>query len=277
MSTSIHQDKIKPGAMQTLNRNGVNLAYHEAGSGAPPVLLVHGFCGDHTHLAPQFDYFRQNHRVIAIDRRGHGQSDKPEQVYTIEGFADDLAWLCRELGIYKPVVIIHSMGAIGLELAARFPDLPAAIVLLDTPFLPPPEAQAGFQQLLAGLRSPAYQETLRQVADQLAFLPTDDQERKAQIIEAMSALPQQVMVSTWENFLAHNTEAAAAACQVPVLHIGSVFPANLGRLRELCPQLVTGQTVGAGHFHQLETPQQVNAMIDRFLTLSLNGRDRCVR
>jgi pimeloyl-ACP methyl ester carboxylesterase len=260
--------------MQILNRNGVNLAYREAGSGAPPLLLVHGFCGDHTHLAPQFDYFRRNHRVVAVDRRGHGQSDKPEQNYTIEGFADDLAWLCREVGLYKPVVVVHSMGAIGLELAARFSDLPAAIILLDTPFSPPPELQAGFEQLLAGLRSPTYQETLRQVADQIIFLPTDGQKRKAQIVEAMGTLPQQVIVSTWENFLAHNTEAAAAACKVPLLHIGSVFPANLARLRELCPQLITGQTVGAGHFHQLEIPEQVNAMIERFLMVTLNGRDR---
>jgi pimeloyl-ACP methyl ester carboxylesterase len=260
--------------MQTLNRDGVNLAYQEAGRGAPPLLLVHGFCGNHTQFAPQFDYFRRYHRVIAVDRRGHGQSDKPEQAYTIEGFADDLAWLCRELGVYKPVVVVHSMGAIGLELAARFPDLPAALVLLDTPFSPPPEVWTGFRQLLDGLRSPAYREVLGQIADQLVFLPTDDQQRKARIVESMGALPQHVIVSTWENFLAHDTETAAAACQVPVLHLSSVFPASLARLRELCPHLVTGQTVGAGHFHQLETPEQVNAMIDRFLTVSLNGRGR---
>lgn len=260
--------------MQTLNRDGVNLAYREAGSGAPPLLLVHGFCGDNTHLSPQFDYFRRNHRVVAVDRRGHGHSDKPEQAYTIEGFADDLAWLCRELGLYKPVVVVHSMGAIGLELAARFPDLPAAVILLDVPFSPPPEMQAGFQQLLAGLRSAAYREVLRQTADNLIFLPTDNQQQKVSLVAAMANVPQQVMVSTWENFLAHNTEAAAAKCRVPVLHLHSIFPANLARLRELCPQLVTGQTVGAGHFLQLEVPEQVNAMIDRFLKISLNGREK---
>lgn len=260
--------------MQSLNRDGVNLAYQETGSGAAPILLVHGFCGNHTHLAPQLDYFRRNHRVVAVDRRGHGESDKPEQAYTIEGFADDLAWLCRELGVYKPIVVVHSMGAIGLELAARFPDLPAAVVLLDTPFAPPAEVQAGFQQILGGLRSAAYREVLRQVADQLIFLPTDDQKRKAWIVDAMCAVPQHVVVSSWEHFLAHDTEAAARACNVPLLHIGGVFPANLAYLRELCPQLLTGQTVGAGHFHQLETPEQVNAMIDRFLTVTLDRRDR---
>jgi hypothetical protein len=40
----------------------------------------------------------------------------------------------------------------------------------------------------------------------------------------------------------------------------------VARFRQLCPQLVTAQTIGSGHFHQLEVPDQVNAMIERFLT-----------
>lgn len=255
--------------MQKLNYNGVMLAYEEAGRGAPPMLFVHGFGGDHSHFAPQFDYFRRSHRVVAVDRRGHGQSDKPEQAYTIAAFADDLAWLCAELGLYKPVVVVHSMGAIGLELAARYPDLPAALVILDAPILPPPPVIDNFRQILEGLRSPAYREVLRQIAEAIVFVPTDNQERKAQITESMCAMPQHVLVSTWEYFLAHDTEAAARACKVPSLYIGGVFPANLARFKELCPQLVTGQTVGSGHFHQLEAPGQVNAMIERFLAVSL--------
>jgi pimeloyl-ACP methyl ester carboxylesterase len=41
------------------------------------------------------------------------------------------------------------------------------------------------------------------------------------------------------------------------------------RLREIKPDLEVGITVGAGHFHHLEVPEQVNAMIERFLTVSL--------
>ena len=42
---------------------------------------------------------------------------------------------------------------------------------------------------------------------------------------------------------------------------------NAHRLLEIKPDLTFGITVGAGHFHQLEVPDQVNAMIDRFLAL----------
>ncbi len=44
------------------------------------------------------------------------------------------------------------------------------------------------------------------------------------------------------------------------------------RLLELCPWLLTGKTVGSGHFCQLEVPEQVNTMIECFLTVALRAR-----
>jgi hypothetical protein len=43
-------------------------------------------------------------------------------------------------------------------------------------------------------------------------------------------------------------------------------------LRELCPQLVTAKTLLAGHFNTLEVADQVNAMIERFLSVGLTTR-----
>src|SRR5262245_13188646 len=124
--------------MRSISRDGVALCYEEAAGDGPPVLLVHGWCCDHSHFAPQFDHFAaMGHHVLAVDLRGHGQSDKPHQDYTMLGFADDLAWLCRELDLVKPLVIGHSMGGIAtFELAGRFPDLPSAIVLVDSSVAP---------------------------------------------------------------------------------------------------------------------------------------------
>jgi pimeloyl-ACP methyl ester carboxylesterase len=60
------------------------------------------------------------HRVIAADLCGHGASDAPSRKYTVAEFADDLAWLCAELNVQRPVVVGHSMGGvIALELAAN--------------------------------------------------------------------------------------------------------------------------------------------------------------
>ncbi len=256
--------------MEQLKRDGIALFYEEAGKGAPPILLIHGLAGDHTFMTPQFEHFRRNHRVVSVDLRGHGQSDKPQQDYTIAEFADDLAWLCRELGIYKPVLIGHSLGGmIALDLAARYPDVPAAIVALDATILPPAGTDAFLQPVTQGLRTPAYREVLRQFME-FNFAPTDDPQRKARLLDQMTSAPQHVVASAWEGMFAWDSAAAAAACKAPVLYIDSGTPnADLLRFRELCPQLVIGKVMGSGHFLELEVPEQVNAMIDRFLAITL--------
>ena len=65
--------------------------------------------------------------------------------------------------------------------------------------------------------------------------------------------------------LAFDGEAAAKACRVPALFINAGGIADTARFSSLCPQLLVEETKGAGHFHQLEVPKQINAMLDRFL------------
>ena len=257
--------------MPTLRRDGVNLAYDEAGSGAPPLLLVHGWTHDRGYLQPQLDYFSPRHRVVAVDLRGHGESDKPKQTYSIRSFADDLAWLIREVVLYRPVVVAHSMGgAIGLDLAGRYPDLTSAAVLLDPAIFIPASVQEALAPTTAGLRSADYRRVQQELVATISFLPTDDPSRKAQIIEAMSSSPQHVMAGCWEAMLNYDAAPAAAACSVPILCILAAHPiADVAQFHAACPQLITGQTVGAGHYHQLEVPEQINAMIARFIATSV--------
>jgi hypothetical protein len=60
----------------------------------------------------------------------------------------------------------------------------------------------------------------------------------------------------------------AAEVAVPALFIASSLPwLNPQRVHEVCPTWFVGRTVGAGHFHHLLVPDQVNAMIERFLAL----------
>jgi pimeloyl-ACP methyl ester carboxylesterase len=256
-----------------LVRDGVALAYDEVGSGSPPVLFVHGWACDRTYFAPQVAHFGRAHRTLAVDLRGHGESDKPRQDYTMADFADDLAWLCGQLEAEKPIVVGHSMGGtVALVLAARHPALPGAIVLLDMPtaLLAGPLAAADpRRQTIEALRGPAYREVARQYAEAM-FLPTDDRPRRAWIVERMTAAPQHVLASAFEQAWACDLAAAAAACTVPALYIQADGQRGreLERFGQLCPQLAIGRTVGAGHFHQLEVPGQVNAMIERFLAVA---------
>jgi pimeloyl-ACP methyl ester carboxylesterase len=89
----------------------LKLYYEQAGSGDPPLVFIHGWCCDHTFFQPQFDHFKATHGVTALDLRGCGRSGQPRDGYDFHTFADDVAWLCGDLGIIRPVVIGHSMGA----------------------------------------------------------------------------------------------------------------------------------------------------------------------
>ena len=72
---------------------------------------------------------------------------------------------------------------------------------------------------------------------------------------------------------AFDSQAILRECDVPILTIGSAAPPNTSKfLLETNPAMMIGQTVGAGHFHQLEVPEQVNLMIERFLTIMPNHR-----
>jgi predicted esterase len=115
--------------MPSLRReDGVALFYEEAQGDDPPVLLIHGIGCDHTTFAPQFEHFaRIGHRVVAVDLRGHGKSDKPHQSYTMQLFTDDLAWMCEQLGLQKPLLVNASNASTSTVRHHRLPaNLPPA-------------------------------------------------------------------------------------------------------------------------------------------------------
>jgi pimeloyl-ACP methyl ester carboxylesterase len=257
--------------MPIADRQGAAVFYEEAGSGDPPLVLVHGV-GIHEHLTPQLKHFSLRHRVIAPDLPGYGKSDMPDREYTVAAFADDIAWLCDELELQHPVIVGHSMaGAIAVEVAAARPELPSAIVLLDpipiTPVLEFRERMGPFVQALHG---PGFREAVRGFAEGRMFRPTDNPDLRARIIGEMCAVPQQVVAATLTSAMTWNGEQVASQVQVPVLLIqaGDGIPADMARTRQVVPQLELGRTVGAGHFAHLIVADQVNAMIERFLAVS---------
>lgn len=259
--------------MPYLHRDGTALYYEWDDGNAPPVVMLHGWCCDLSFLAPQREHLASaGHAILSLDLRGHGRSDAPEQPYPISTFSDDVVWTCSKLGLAKPVFLGHSMGGIvAYDIAARWPDLAAGIVMIDSAVARPAAAQDLMGQITEQLSGPDYRDELRRLMTTAFFLESDDAARRAQILQAMTAAPQHVMVAAYLGLGAFDPAVGQVPVMSPSLYIAADEPSprsDMTRLRQLIPDLMVGQTVGSGHFCQLEVPGQVNAMIDRFLALT---------
>lgn len=247
--------------------HATGLAFDDTGGDGPPVVLLHGWCCDRTALAPQRAAFAARHRVISVDLPGHGASAGGARDYGFAAQAAEVAALCTRLALAPAVLIGHSMGgSVAIELAANHPALVRAVVALDNSILPTPAMRQAWTDLLARLDDDDYQDAARAAFERIYFLPFDDPSRRAALVAAMSAAPLATMRGALQGIIAWDGARAVAALRAPLLYISSSAPhCDLVRVAELCPRLITAQVAAAGHFIQLEVPEQVNAMIERFL------------
>jgi pimeloyl-ACP methyl ester carboxylesterase len=114
--------------------HGIRLHYTRTGGAKPPIVLAHGFTDDGLCWTPVAQALAPDYDVIMVDARGHGQSQAPEDGYGPAEQAADLAGAITALGLRRPALLGHSMGAgTALVLAGSYPDLPRAILLEDPP------------------------------------------------------------------------------------------------------------------------------------------------
>jgi len=255
---------------ETLSVAGLRLAYDAAGAGDPPMIFIHGWCCDRSYFAPQFEHFASGHAVVAMDLRGHGESGRPAARpggYAMDVMADDVLSLAAAAGCDRPVLVGHSMGAlIGLSCAARAGVI-RALVMVDPAPITNEKAKRFFRESVAAVAADD-NGSWRTTFVEGMFLPTDAA-RRAAIIEQMTRTPPAISAEVMRVMGEFDGAGALAQATVPVLSIGSAVPSNASTdLRRLCPAITVGQTVGSAHFNQLEVPDQVNAMIERFLAVN---------
>jgi pimeloyl-ACP methyl ester carboxylesterase len=115
-----------------LDRDGVHLGGVDFGGDGPAALLLHGLAGHAGEWTATARWLTGRCRVVALDARGHGRSERQPLDVSREAHVGDAAFAIESLGLAPAIVVGQSLGGqTALLLAADRPDLVRGLVLAD--------------------------------------------------------------------------------------------------------------------------------------------------
>ena len=137
-------------------QNEVELACRDFGGTGPPVLFLHGLAGHAGEWDATAEPLTASYRVLALDQRGHGRSERHPTDVSREAFVADVGAVIGELDLGPVVLVGQSMGAnTALLVAAEHPQLVTALVVVEgspdgpEPGEPLPDTALRIQEWLA--------------------------------------------------------------------------------------------------------------------------------
>ena len=259
------------------------------GGEGPPLLLVHGWPENWYAWRLLMPALAQRFQVIAVDQRGIGLSDKPEDGYDTGTLAGDLVALMDALGHERFAVVGHDTGfAIGYALAADHPERVERVALLEIPG--PPLSSAGPpmfvpsalnnrlwhipfarvekvpEQLIAGREDVFFG---YEFAIQGGTLSDEVIAYYVQLVSRPGVLGGSLgFYRGFEATMAQNEKRKARKLAMPVLAVGGEksYGDHVGHAMEALAEDVKGVVIdGAGHWVAEEAPEQVLGALVGFL------------
>jgi N-formylmaleamate deformylase len=258
--------------------NGIKIHYYRTGGDKPVVVLSHGatdngLCWTRLTRALETDY-----DVIMPDARGHGLSEAPGSGYSSADHAAALAGVIRGLGLDKPAVGGHSMGAgTTLRLAADYSELLSCAILEDPGFRVDQRPLVGAQDPRTAIRKnvEVAQTEGREAAIQRgrSLNPTWSEEEFGPWSEAKARVSRQFMDALTGGGRMLEWRELLPRLECPVLLVTSdvergaiVTPEAAAEAKRLLPSLEVVRLTGAGHNIRREQFEAFVGAVRSFLT-----------
>lgn len=235
----------------------------DAGTGDCPVVFLHSLAGNGGQWMPQLMHVRKSNCAIAIDLRGHGRSDLPDnEDYTLEAVAEDVMAVAEALGLDHMTLVGHSMGAgIATVFAGAHPDMVHGLMLVD-PVADQRLMPEEMEVFMRNLDSSHYDEFVREYYKSIAGA---DRDVRDQVLRDLDRTPRAAVVGMLRALSHTNLTEAILSYKGPkaaVVTPHNNFDASLHRID---PTVETTVVNGTGHWLHMERPDEFNAILDRFL------------
>ena len=231
---------------------------------ALPILFLHSLGGNGGQWALQLDHVRRHRRGVALDFRGHGESDPAEDGdYSVAALASDVAAVADQLSLRRFFLAGHSLGsAVAIEYAGSHPERVAGLLLVDP---------NGDLSRMPEKDSHAFLDSLR--ADPLAELESyfrqlvvgGDPDAASWVLEDLRLTHEEAIVKAVEGTLRYQPLPALERYKGPRLSIISDMNRLPYSLHNLLPDLPTQLMTGTGHWMMMDRPEAFNHLLDGFV------------
>lgn len=238
-----------------------------AGDGPVPIVFLHGFCQSSLFWRPTLGLLPDRYRGYAVDLMGFGDSDKPDRLYSIPGFADDVLELADSLGLDRFVLAGNSMGGVVCQsFVTQHADRLLKLVLVSTgPFVRNPDSALEKADRMA--RTALGPDFFEAAVNGFFARPP---ETTGAMVEAAMKASRRAMVESTRSSASLNLVDRLPAVTVPTLIVQGAEDAGRtpedGRLiRDAIPGSVLHVLPGAGHTPMLERPDAFHEILFNFL------------
>jgi N-formylmaleamate deformylase len=263
-------DAAPVGRSRYVDRDGLRLHHLEYGDAGPPVVIVPGI----TSPAATWEFVSQelsrDYRVITLDIRGRGLSDTPPTGYSLADYAGDVKAVVDQLGLQRPTLVGHSMGArIAAAVRVLHRGVAGPVVLADPPLTGPgrgtyPMSLEAFMDQLQAARSGAAPEDL------LRYFPTLTPEHLALRAQWLPTCDENAVRDSWWNFHREDFFPYLRELEPPVLFMYGgdspvVAESALPEIKETRPDVEIARIPSAGHMIPWDNTEEFLAETRRFL------------
>jgi 2-(acetamidomethylene)succinate hydrolase len=265
-----HPDSIR---MHRIDVGRIALNVREVGQGTPAIFL-HGITSNSAVFEPLLLNLKNHFRCIAVDQRGHGLSDKPDDGYGAKDYAEDILALIKKLNVGPAIVVGHSLGARnGIEATAMAPELIKCLVAIDfTPFIEEDVFDALETRVNAGDRVFKSREEIEvYLHDRYPLMPPDAVKRRAmsaygEVNGGLKPLASARAMASTASGLRADLEPAFKSVRRPMLVVRGalsklVSAAALEKSRRLRPDVPVLVVDGADHYVNEEAPDVITKAI----------------